>query len=944
MLKRLSLVYILMFAPGWARADETRFADCERALRRTFGEDLESVSQDRISRAIERLAESLPAGGAIDLPRSVPCGVLDLRRVADGVQITRGHGGRLILGPDQHRIQMLFVNLDQEIAAVPAATTGASKGRRFVAFDDDVKPASNLLAMFCNGGIHIRSDVRNCAWIAGANTFGKRTVTADARVDDCLFLWFGINWPFQDYNAHWKPANAGADWLQNAQMWFNCRGGGRGTRLYLMVETNYGNPGPGVVLENCDGLALYNGTTERASSRGPGTYWLKNCRNVQLGLRGINAFCGPGAKGPDPAHDITIEGGDGNILHAMRLWGSASGATAVNSDPNLQVWMAAFEFETEGFDRPGVLRFCQTPRHQGPTKELLAKVRPRARELAERIVRDERKQEPTPERIAAVEKQLLAGRRMNAPYQATHEQTFVFAGRDLTTAPTSLSGGRTLPPPPSVPPTNAPQLRRPLAFTQAEGFGKALLDAGADPTGRRPSDDAFAKLMFDMTADEAARHYRTAVAAGDAYEAARAKGDKDAEQAALARARAAADALWPPDPAGKGRRKRRAARPGIEIPPGTFLLTRPLLIWTNGWFFGAGPDRTVLKAAGDFPVLRLVRPGTIANFTVEGGRVGLAVTGADHGSKLPAPLKSYVAGSTFYNITFRDQSFAGVHLGNDDVDVMGGAEFDQNRFVDLRFLNTGEYGIYDNGHMIDKWLCLHGHFEGQRKAGISLKFTCVIKGGIYGCTFKDISGPGIDIMGGAPQYAYRPGIVTVDQCEFTECGSADRAAVDLGYATLTMFTHSRIETHKKRILAGCVGAAQIYEDLAVDVNVPAGRAAMLLRAVRNGTTARANGHTLRDVRASGPLAFLNDANAHNAFFEPTRIRRGIGAGKDIDWDRNPAVHRFPPPNGWVHPFLLYHCTFGKKTYAYSLLNVDPRGNRVLKEVDLSALTERQLGR
>ena len=177
----------------------------------------------------------------------------------------------------------------------------------------------------------------------------------------------------------------------------------------------------------------------------------------------------------------------------------------------------------------------------------------------------------------------------------------------------------------------------------------------------------------------------------------------------------------------------------------------------------------------------------------------------------------------------------------------------------------------------------------------------------------------------------------MDQCEFVECGSADRAAVDLGYATLTMLTHSRITTRGKRIAAGCIGAAHIYEDLQIDVDAPPGRAAMVLRAVRNGTTARANGHTLRDVRANAPLAFRNDANAHNAFFEPTRRKRGLGAGKAINWDNNPAAGRYPPPNGWVHPFVLYHCTFADKTYRYSLVNVDPERGRVLKEVDLSHL-------
>jgi len=922
----------------------TVFVDAEKALHRVYGDTLAEVAQEDVSRAIVTLAEGLPPGGAIDLPQSVASGDLDFRNVADNVQITGGWGGRLILGPGQRGLQMVGVGLDQEIASAPvraAAGEGAVPGVRRDAryetvaiMDPKVKPASGLVALFCEGSIQISSDVRHCAWIAGANAFGKKTVTADARVDDCLFLWFGINWPFQDYNAHWDPRNAGRNWLDNAQMWFNCKGGGHGTRLYLMVETNYGNPGPGVVLENCEGMALYNGTTERASSQGPGVYWLKNCRKVQVGLRGINAFGAAGARGPDPSHDITIEGGSGNILHAVRFWGHASGATAVNSDPDLQAWMTSYEFETEGLEADGVLRYAYTPMMNAPGEALLAKVRPDVHARAEKIVRD-RKQEPTAERVAAMEKLILTGRTLQAPYTAAREQTFVFAGQDLTKAPKALAGGRKLPPPPSVPAADAPRDRRPLAFTQAADFGKAILEAGADPTGVKPSDDAFARVMFGMSRAEVEGHYQEMANAGAEYEAAHARKDGDTEKTAIGRVRAALDRLWPME-GDSDRKGRRAARPRVEIPAGTFLITKPILVLTNGWFVGAGPERTVLKAASnDFAVIRDIVPGTVANFTVEGGRTGLAITGADHDSALPAPLKSYVAGGNFYRLTFRNQTFAGLHLGRDDPSVMGGAEFDQNRFVDLRFENTGDYGIYDNGHMIDKWLCLNNYFEGQKKAGVAMKFTCVIKGGLYGCTFRNIQGPAIDFMGGAPQYAYRPGIVTVDGCEFLECGNADAAAVDLGYAELAMLTHSRIETRGKTIKTGCLAAAQIYEDLDVNVKGPEGAPAMMLRAVRNGNTTRANGHTLRDIRASGPVAFVNDANAHNDFFEPTRVKRGLGKGKDIEWDANPAAHESAPPNGWVHPFLFYRCTFGPKTYAYSLLNVDPVKGQVLQEADLS---------
>ena len=931
--------------------DGTVFVDAEKALGRLYGcVPLSSLPPEVVSSTVVWLAEGLPPGGAIDLPRNVACGVLDFRRVADGVQITRGHGGRLILGPGQHGIQMVLMDLDQEIAAAPCAAEAAvgpappvpaapatQPARTVAILDPSVRPASDLLALFCTGRIHIKSDVRNCAWIAGANAFGRKVVTADARVDDCLFLWFGVNWPFHDYNAHRDPKNAGRNWLDNAQMWFDCKGGGQGTRLYLMVETNYGNPGPGVVLENCTGMALYHGSTERASSQGPGVYWLKNCRNVQLGLRGLNAFASWGPRGANPTRDITVEGGRGNILHAVRSWNHASEATLVNSDPELQVWMTSLEFEAEGLQRDGTLRFACTPRHQAPSPELLATVKPQARELAEQVLR-ERGLAVTPQRLADMQRQILTGRTYFAPFNASHEETFVYGRVDLTKALGSLPDGRTLPAPPSVPTANAPRLRRPLAFTRAAGFGQALLDAGADPTGTKPSDDAFAKRMFDMTRDQVEKHYQDALAAGREYERALAEGNPAARDAALAKAHAAADQLWP-----KAGRKGRTPRPPIEVPPGTFLLTRPLIVWTNGFFMGAGPDRTILKAEGDFPVIKQVACTTIGNFTVEGGRTGLAITGVDHNSRLPAPLKSYIAAGNYYNITFRNQSFAGLHLGNEDITVMGGAEFDQNKFVDLRFHNTGDYGIYNNSGMVDKFLILHGDFQGQKKAGMAFRFNFLCKMGVFGCTFRNIDGPGIDLMTGCPQvtdkdFVLRPSIIAVDQCEFDECGSEARAALDQGYSSLTSFTHSRITTRGKTIKTGYIGAAQIIEDIDIDVKVPDDAPAVVLRAVRNNTDARANGQVLRDVRAGGPVVFTNDANDHNEVFEASRIKRGFGKGRNIDWDRNPAVHQFPPPNGWVHPFVFYNCRFGDMTYGYALLNVDPKRNRILSEVDLAPLS------
>jgi len=99
------LAFLGVGTVGPAASGAAAFIDAEKELRQAFSEDPEIVPSELVSRAIVRLAESLPPNGAIDLPWSRPCGTLDLRRVADGVQITGGWGGQVILGGGQRGIQ-----------------------------------------------------------------------------------------------------------------------------------------------------------------------------------------------------------------------------------------------------------------------------------------------------------------------------------------------------------------------------------------------------------------------------------------------------------------------------------------------------------------------------------------------------------------------------------------------------------------------------------------------------------------------------------------------------------------------------------------------------------------------------------------------------------------------------------------------------------------------
>jgi hypothetical protein len=267
---------------------------------------------------------------------------------------------------------------------------------------------------------------------------------------------------------------------------------------------------------------------------------------------------------------------------------------------------------------------------------------------------------------------------------------------------------------------------------------------------------------------------------------------------------------------------------------------------------------------------------------------------------------------------------------------MGGAEHDQNQYVDLRFENTGDYGICMNGSMLDKWLVLHSTFFGQKKAGISVKFNNLIHGMIVGSRFESIDGPGVDTFGGNVEIGYRPWEVWIDQCEFIECGSASQPAVEMGLTELSAFTHNTIVTRSKSIAGGYAGSPQIFEDCSIDVKLKEGAPGVKLRGVRLESVVRANGHVIRNVKANGPLVFVNDANSQGEHFART-IERLTAQGKPhvTRWDTNSMTGALAPSNGWIHPFLFYRSELGGEKFAYDLLNVNLEEGKILERIDLT---------
>jgi len=275
-------------------------------------------------------------------------------------------------------------------------------------------------------------------------------------------------------------------------------------------------------------------------------------------------------------------------------------------------------------------------------------------------------------------------------------------------------------------------------------------------------------------------------------------------------------------------------------------------------------------------------------------------------------------------------------VGVDEEGIRGGSEHDQNKYVDLKFLNTGNYGIYFSVGMLDKWLCLHNEFVGQKKAGIACQFNNLIHGCIIESNFTDIDGPAVDFFGGNCEIGYRPWEVWIDGCQFTECGNANKFAVEQGLIELGAITHSTITTKKKQIAGGYAGSPQICQNNVVDVNLLPGAPALKLRAVRTISVSRSNGHVLSNVKANGTLVFVNDAEQHGELFKKTAAWLKAHGRQVIErWDTNPMAHELVPENGWVHPFVIYHSNIGGHQYGYQLLNVDVDAGKIKQTVELS---------
>jgi hypothetical protein len=274
------------------------------------------------------------------------------------------------------------------------------------------------------------------------------------------------------------------------------------------------------------------------------------------------------------------------------------------------------------------------------------------------------------------------------PVEIQSEIIFKYNDQDLTG---SAAGTVQPPAPPEFMSTGASGLAlsriESPRYLQKANYGAAALAAGADPLGKRSSSAAFEKVL--------------------------------AEKGAL------------------------------ELPAGTFLIDRTIVLDVdkaerNGMkklLAGQGMQRTIIRMTRtDVPAVKIVggpagRAKTdadvapdqklhgVTDATITGGKWGIDVT------------CFYNAAMRFVNVTITNSSQAGIMSGDGNVGSIAGTlcgspEFDQDRFINVKCINTGDYGIYLNNIMIDKQFFLRCSFENLRKAGICANFTHMFNGSI----------------------------------------------------------------------------------------------------------------------------------------------------------------------------------------------------------------------
>jgi hypothetical protein len=182
----------------------------------------------------------------------------------------------------------------------------------------------------------------------------------------------------------------------------------------------------------------------------------------------------------------------------------------------------------------------------------------------------------------------------------------------------------------------------------------------------------------------------------------------------------------------------------------------------------------------------------------------------------------------------------------------------------------------------------------------------------------------------------------IDRCTFTNCGSADRPALDYGYTDINMFTNSTI-TGTKQIKYGFLGSLAEMSNVTIHVN--ATKAAMALRHPRATKGSRTPATIIHSVTCNGKMILADgfpqgDGGPSNNPIDDHAYTEPMSEGQSNQgWNHSGPKWWVPGQYDYPFPRLFYNCTINGASYDYVLTS--GAGNaRDLKsgmQIDLSGV-------
>lgn len=666
-----------------------------------------------------------------------------------------------------------------------------------------------------------------------------------------------VNGKWKNVTGVWIRYNSEAQRDPNASMNLNLQGTGQNCKILHAIEMNQGNQKPALLLENADGFALANGSTESTSSYdGRPIYEIRNSKNVYLGHRRFFSGRGPYPKTDTtwrnkaffdgcrtipscwekwheanlwmtnclnanklnskncwkgwPTRSLKVIGGSNNILDNIVDLGNALKYSFELYEPDLQLWSLIGEAELLlPEDKKSIPMLSVTPLC-GITRDYSRAVFVEPRDISKEV-----------------------------PFGMYANNQFYDLSKPGTTIPASVSW----PIPPTYPKCDIPKAPS-LLYKRAANFGLELIKAGADPKGIKASDEAFSKVAQDFGI--------------------------------------------------------------IEIPAGTFRLDKGIVIPSNLkskqlLIMGSGEGTTKLVGEGQAYTYQnsilsksSVESIVYSDLTFDGLKVNEFGKLFDGGGTQDYAKTNISTDDIYHNCTFQNYKIAAL--------VNNSGETEQYRFISCKFINTGEYGIRLNAY-VDKPLFYRCYFKGQTKGGLYCTRIVHFHGGVYQCTFDSIGGPAIKIGGGNMTVGYGPWVFTVDNCTFNECGNSTEAIVDFGYSWEAVLANSTFKTSKP-VFGAFKGNFAILENLDINVNAPT---SLHLGHQRYETTAGVGNARLKNINANGQIKFLSraEAMADDPGY-PTNNQFYAKGGQLYD------------ANEWAYTYLLYNVNSSNINENYAL--------------------------